>query len=437
MARHQQNVLWDVVDESFDEAEFLWRTWESSLDTHARNYRQVWFWTEDRLHGALDGVRLGGPRAAEELLLPALLRPHQSGSFMVAAHVLAADPRGWDAFVPHLMAANAQTTPLLARALQTQLPNAAVQARLATLGEPGVPWLVGMRTFAKQQSSQEHVAMLANSPHAEHRRLAMAAARLQPVSVARGWIERGLFDIDAQVCSAAVESGLVHGLRSAWARCLELGVAQSSAVSLFWMASLAGERERRLLLAALGQERTFNVALQAMGFLGTKEAAQACLQAMHSPPHARLAAEGFCAITGLELAAQNLALPEPAALNDPLSFELDDMNADLVPKLDDLLPLPDVEGVNRWWSNNEGRFDANERYIGGQALSSAALWQALATGPMRRRHVLAFELAVRTAGACDLQTRAFFQAQKRQLAQIQQHLVNDAAGFILHQPLRA
>src|SRR6267142_499119 len=50
----------DLVDESLDEATFLWRRWEAELTSLTRNLDEVWSWTEDRLHGALDGVRIAG-----------------------------------------------------------------------------------------------------------------------------------------------------------------------------------------------------------------------------------------------------------------------------------------------------------------------------------------------------------------------------------------
>src|SRR5436190_11144567 len=51
----------DLVEESLDEAAFLWGRWESELVSLTRSLDEVWTWTEDRLHGALDGVRAAGP----------------------------------------------------------------------------------------------------------------------------------------------------------------------------------------------------------------------------------------------------------------------------------------------------------------------------------------------------------------------------------------
>src|SRR5262252_7270797 len=50
----------DLIDESFDEAVFLWHRWEGELASLTRNLDEVWSWTEDRLHGSLDGVRVAG-----------------------------------------------------------------------------------------------------------------------------------------------------------------------------------------------------------------------------------------------------------------------------------------------------------------------------------------------------------------------------------------
>ena len=432
-------VLWPVVEESFDEAEFLWRSWESSLDTHARNYREVWFWTEDRLGGALDGVRLGQGKACEELLAPALRQGHNEHAFVVAAHVLASTSAGvaWEILQPHLCTAKGQIGRLCGRALElaTSSPQVrALEENLHRMGAAGLPWLVAARTFRRQQSAPADVYDLATSHSADHRRVAMAAARLLRPHVARQLIEPGLSDIDAHVVAAATESGLVHGLRSAWARCLELGAAQTVPSSFFWLSALGAERESRLLMAALAQPRSFELGLAALGFLGTKEAANVALQAMQNETHARLAAEAFCAITGLILPANNLVAPEPAGVDELIPYELDDMNADLVPKLDDLLPLPDAAGVQRWWAQHEAHFDPHTRYIGGRPLCPEALHQALASGPMRRRHVLAFELAVRTGGACDLQTRAFYSLQRQQLNAIAEHICSDALPFSIQQP---
>ena len=62
---HTQAFSDSLVEESFDEAAFLWRRWEDELTSLTRNLDEVWSWTEDRLHGALDGVRVAGNRLTD------------------------------------------------------------------------------------------------------------------------------------------------------------------------------------------------------------------------------------------------------------------------------------------------------------------------------------------------------------------------------------
>src|SRR5258708_5421288 len=56
-----------LIDESFEEAAFLWSRWEADLSSISRNLDEVWTWTEDRLGGALDGVALASNAILERL----------------------------------------------------------------------------------------------------------------------------------------------------------------------------------------------------------------------------------------------------------------------------------------------------------------------------------------------------------------------------------
>src|SRR5262245_1838836 len=62
----------DLIDESLDEATFLWQRWEAELSSPHRNLDEIWDWTEDRLAGALDGVRVAPDAKPESMLAGAL-----------------------------------------------------------------------------------------------------------------------------------------------------------------------------------------------------------------------------------------------------------------------------------------------------------------------------------------------------------------------------
>jgi hypothetical protein len=62
----------DLIEESLDEATFLWQRWEAELSSPQRNLDEIWDWTEDRLAGALDGVRVAPDGMLESLVSGAM-----------------------------------------------------------------------------------------------------------------------------------------------------------------------------------------------------------------------------------------------------------------------------------------------------------------------------------------------------------------------------
>ena len=78
---------WDLVEQSLEEAEFLWKRWEADLSSLTRNLAATSTWTEERLHGALDGVRIAGERIVE--VAAGALGSGNLAAQTVAAHLLA------------------------------------------------------------------------------------------------------------------------------------------------------------------------------------------------------------------------------------------------------------------------------------------------------------------------------------------------------------
>jgi len=215
----------------------------------------------------------------------------------------------------------------------------------------------------------------------------------------------------------AIELGLMHAMKEAWMAAVELvskpqaGFARAAIA----VAALGDQRDQDRLALAYEQAGWERDALFASGFAGTVGAADACLAAMKKGILPRVAAESFCTITGLDLAQSKMVAPEPPLSDDPVPFEEDDLDADLVPKADEDLPLPEFAEVERWWSANRARFAPNQRYLGGRPWSMKVLHERLAAGPMRRRHGWAFEVAMHTQGAHQIQTRAFMSTQQSQI----------------------
>ncbi len=58
------------------------------MDTHARGLEAVYTWTEERLHGALEGVQVADEAAIKTTVLP-LLDAAEPSKLAVASHVIA------------------------------------------------------------------------------------------------------------------------------------------------------------------------------------------------------------------------------------------------------------------------------------------------------------------------------------------------------------
>jgi uncharacterized protein (TIGR02270 family) len=185
---------------------------------------------------------------------------------------------------------------------------------------------------------------------------------------------------------------------------------------LLLLALGGAEEDLRRLTALLEQPSTMPAALYALGFSGRRAAAEACLSLLGDKKACALAAESFCAITGLELTGELLAEAEPEP-EEPISLE-EELDADLTPRPEDDLPRPEASAVIAWWKHNHQHFIADTRYLRGKTFTPAVLREALWTEPMRRRHALGLEVALRSRGDLRLHTRAFSHHQLAALSAI-------------------
>lgn len=423
MARPSGNrpapVWWELVEESLDEADALWRRRERALVAPDYTLGEVERLVEERLLGDVDGLQVAGDAAIERVLAPALASGEE-GRVAVAAHVLAG---GGDAAWERLGAALSDaddTVPALARGVEL-VWQADVLARLsrATEGAPAAVQAAVVDVFAFRRRDPGPGAWAAFA--GADPRLAEAlqrAARFAPPHLAEPVVHAGLAQ-PPPVRDAAIESGMVLGLPAARSACAgALGRPDDVSAPLLVLAALAGAggAEHRALLAALGDGALAPAAVWALGFAGTRDAADACLDLLRQGQHERLASEAFVAITGVDLDAQGLRAAEPAAAPPgPVPFEEDDLDADLAADADPVLPRADAAAVARWWDANRGRFTPALRHVQGRPVDPEALARALSTAPMRRRAVLALDLAILTRGATHLNPRAFCREQRTQL----------------------
>jgi uncharacterized protein (TIGR02270 family) len=412
-------VMMDVLEEHLDEAAFLSSQWERALiDAHLGLAHTAE--REARLLAHVDGLVVGGVPATQALLLPAL-ETEEAMRVFAAAFSLLAGTGGLEETLAVLDGGHAVQRAGVARALELSAReglDAALRQRLSSNE-------VGLRALAFQVLAFRGVAPMQTRVEwlgHEDARLVMAAlgdSRPLARDVGQGVLTRLLVDPRPGVREAALQAGLVSApaARDAWRACRKVaeegGLARRQCLLVL---ALGGEQGDAEWLVGLARDKALRAdALWALGFSGHVNAAEACLEWMDDANVAALAGEAFCAITGLEL-GEPYQQDAPAEQEALIPLEQEDLDANLVPGPEAHLPVPLREAVERWWREARKDFERGTRYLRGSKWGPGELLDALEREPMRRRHALALELAIRSRGAHLLQTRAFTRRQRAELA---------------------
>ena len=409
----------DLVDESFDEAAFLWRRWEGELTSLTRNLDEIYSWTEDRLHGALDGVRVGGAAAidtATEALVSDDIDRVTAGAGVLAS---SADRGATDVLMDALRDAKGTRLRAIVRALEVLGSDQSLRAAasmLAAAGPDHAGALCRLKAFRRVAPGNEMaVALKGDSPDAQVD--AIRAARLIPSAGGDSeWLSAMLLEGAAPVQYAATETGMCLRHPKAWDTAMGLARKNDpdSGPFLNLIALFGSAEDHEIVYKTLRTPGQQVPAIWALGHIGTSRAVEACLAGMKREPLGRACGEVYSWITGADLERDGLALPEPEV--ETPTFEDDDLDADLVPPSEALWPLPDPEALARHWHALKTNWAPNVRYIRGRPVSGETLLVTIETGPMLRRPDLVLEIRVKTRGRCDVETRAFTARQRQMMA---------------------
>ncbi|RKG86091.1 TIGR02270 family protein [Corallococcus terminator] len=407
-------LRWDIHETHLDEAAFRWSQWEKALDAPDFTLEEV-AELEEPVAAHVDGLVLGGEPVATRLLVPALTEDPERivaaalallgaeaeyGPALVLAALPSAEPPAFSAFQ---------------RALALSPASGIFPALPALLKEDTVPELLALVIEALGAQGLATAPLCA--PFLSHPEPGVAAAALRAASSARlplepAVLQRALDSSAPVLRDAAILAGLLGGHRAAWTTCQSVVGARvpGGRLPLLLLAMSGEERDVKTLLELLSDEKLRPDVLWALGFSGRITAADACVELLRHKPVAALAGEAFSAITGLSMAEQYaVAREEEDTALPPLEEE--DLDADLASKPEDALPLPQPQAISEWWGEARQRMDVKHRYLSGQPFTPQALLEALLSAPMRRRHALALELALRSRGAVQMPTRAFVMHQ--------------------------
>ena len=410
----------DLIDESLDEATFLWQRWEAELTSPHRNLDEIWEWTEDRLVGALDGVRVAPEPSLESLLAGAMASEDSFRQTAISSALATAPARN----ARHILAnavRDATGAQLAACMRGIEVANldgsfAPVSKVLAGSGPELSAALCRLKAFRRASLGPE-LATAFESRVVSLQVEVMRAIRHLPMEYVGSWVATGLKHEHAAVRAAAIESGISRRIPNAWAAALEY-VRQPRAETsrlLPLVAMLGGVAEHKLILDSVTDASLQKAALWSLGHIGTRDAVDMCLLAMKNPKLARMGGESYCTITGANLERDKLTAPEPEEPPMP-AFEKDDLNANLVPRPEELWPLPDAQLVRKHWAEVSARFQPGQRYLRGQPHDGQSMLAAVVSGPMLRRPDHVFEMFVRSEGRFDVETRASAPVQRTMIA---------------------
>ena len=139
-------------------------------------------------------------------------------------------------------------------------------------------------------------------------------------------------------------------------------------------------------------ENQVRAVIKSTGVLGDPHAVNWLITKMQNPLYAKLAAESFTYITGVDFEKHDLAITEPSDYPTIPNDNPDDEFVAL--DEDENLPYPDVEKVTAIWQKFGQKFIVGKRYFLGQLITPDLLKDRLQNGTQRQRHGAALELAL-------------------------------------------
>jgi uncharacterized protein (TIGR02270 family) len=392
-------IIESIVTQHAEEAAFLWLLREGTITAPHYNLKDLTD-HDDRIDAHVDGLRIAGERGWE--ICKIALGQEEAGE-MFAASVLAFERAG-ESRIEAVLEVGAKSYGL-SRGLVSALGwilYASMTNSLTRLLNADSPFLrrIGLAGMAvHRQDPGPVLGEFLNSDDTLLRSRALKAAG-----------ELGRRDLMEHIKASYTSEDFTRRFWAAWAGALlgeraSLPVLQEMALA----PSPFQERASALALRALGLDRALEwhkelvakpdllrLAAQGVGVIGDRVLIPWLLEQMTRAEIARVAGESFSMITGLDLEYENFEAEWPEGFEAGPTENPED--EDVTMDGDEDLPWPHVERIQKWWSQNKGRFTDGTRYLCGQPMTIESLNQVLRTGRQRQRIAAAIELAMRQPG---------------------------------------
>jgi uncharacterized protein (TIGR02270 family) len=410
-------VLPSVLEQHVDEAPFLWSLRARLVQAQTTRLHDL-LRLDRRIQHHLDGLRLAQD-AGREACMDAL-DAGEAGEFFVAA-VLALESGDQQGFNEVMEMAGGD--PALACGIASALgwlPFEKVEdvLRKLWLSENGLVARIALAGFALHRKDPGHPLLTLLASHhpgllARALKAAGELGRMDCLGAARG----NAYSEDDKCRFYAAWSATLLGDRSALptlkALAVESGSYAQRACDLVVRKSTPADAMQWLEQLAR-QPALLRTAVWGYGVMGDPAAVPRLLEMMQLPEMARPAGGAFSMITGVNLDNGDLKSEQPEGFQAGPTEDPEDENVDLDP--DEDLPWPDPELIEKWWADNEKKYQKGRRYLCGQPLSQVHGKQILANGCQSQRVSAALELALMKPGEPLFEIRAPGFVQQRLLA---------------------
>lgn len=152
------------------------------------------------------------------------------------------------------------------------------------------------------------------------------------------------------------------------------------------------------------QSETLRLAIIGAGTIGDPVLTPWLMEQMAVPELARVAAEAFTMITGVDIAYADLEGERPEGFESGPTENPEDEDVEMDPDAD--LPWPSPGLIHAWWEKNKGRFRNGTRHLLGQPITYQHMEHVLRTGRQRQRHAAALEMSMLKPGLPLFEVRA-------------------------------
>jgi uncharacterized protein (TIGR02270 family) len=216
-----------------------------------------------------------------------------------------------------------------------------------------------------------------------------------------------MFDDPDPACRfAAVWSATVLGDASAaqmvWSFCQGDAPFVEDACCLAALADPMGAPAKLRDFAARSGD--FRSAFVGVAALGDSVLVPWLFEQMRTPDHARIAANAFVCITGVDMVANRLTAKPPEGFRGGPNDDPNDHDVAMDP--DHGLPWPDPNALQTWWSGVRKDFPAGTRFWLGRSIAADGVDHALRAGNQKLRRAAAGAYARRAPGRVFFAVRA-------------------------------